>query len=98
MKMDRMVTGGNVIIIDDIEIEYGRVPSSIVNDWGELVFYFATRQEQEKHDEVISKAINRLIEENEDHGVDWRVTNRFKDKDTYYYQLTVVAMRIRDSY
>lgn len=93
-----MITSGNEIIIDGLKVEYGRVPKDIFKDSGSLFFYFETRQEQELHDEVVNKAINRLTDENEDHGVSWREIERVKKTDTYYYQLTIVNLRVRDSY
>ena len=93
-----MNTGGHQIVIDGVDIEYGRVPRAIFKDKGELMFYFSTRQQQGKHDKVVGKAINRLANENESHGVSWRELERTKYRDTYYYQLTVVSFRIRDIY
>lgn len=96
--MKRMITSGYTLIVDEIEVEYGRMPKSINNNVGDLLFYFETRHKQENHDSVVEKAIRRLVSEIEAHGVRWIVTHKDKIEDYYYYQLTIVVLRVRDSY
>lgn len=95
--MERMKTGGHMIVIDGVEVEYGRIPSAISPHWAELIYYFETR-DTPNHDELVKKAVDRLCDENSRHGVSWRADDAEKVEYTKYYQLTIVGINIYDIY
>ena len=97
--MDKLKTK-LTIEIDGIEVEYGRVPNTVSDEWKGLSFYFATREcpDFEQHKTIVGKVVDRLQSENEDHGVEWRVVKSTTMQCDEYYQETLVQFRIKDSY
>lgn len=95
----------NTIKVDNYYVDYGRIPSGLVEGWNEIVFYFKTSEEElfndiKKYEKTIQQLINQLKEQNDEseHGVSWRETRKEAVKWNEYCQITLVSFRVRDSY
>ena len=86
--------------IDGVEVEYGRLPFTLSEEWKGLSFYFSTSDcpEFEKHKEVIQKVIDMLVEQSFDHWSQWRLEKAVTTQCDEWVQETLVQFRVRDSY
>ncbi|HSH51629.1 MAG TPA: hypothetical protein VK982_07885, partial [Bacteroidales bacterium] len=50
------------IKVDGINVEYGKIPSGLIDGWKGIVFYFQTNDayDTELHEKVVGKVINQL--------------------------------------
>lgn len=97
--MDKLVTKLTTVV-NGVEVEYGRVPNTVSDEWKGLSFYFATREcpDLVQHKSIVQSVVSRLQNENEDYGVDWRIAKETTMQCDKYYQETLVKFRIRDIY
>ena len=97
---NKILNTGLSVVSQGEEVTYGRFPSGLIDGWDGIVFYFQTSNcdNDELYNMVINSLIERLEDENEDHGVTWRKTRqdiiRWEEKN----QITLVSFRVRDSY
>lgn len=86
--------------INGVEVEYGRVPFTLSEEWRGLSFYFATSDcpDYDKHMQTVHEVISKLIEQSFDHWAEWRVDKIENIQCDQYYQETLVKFRVRDSY
>lgn len=99
--MDDLVTGLTTEI-DGVTIEYGRIPSGIIDGWDGIVYYFQTNISEDelvkdKYESIIQKVISKLESQSFDHWSEWRETRKEIIFDKYY-QITLVSFRVKDSY
>lgn len=94
--MEKLKTSLN-IEIEGTNIEYGKIPSGLVNGWNGIVYYIKT-DNIEKHHEVVLKLIEQLELQSYDHGSEWRKTQVETVKCNEYCQISIVSFRVKDSY
>ena len=99
MSKDKLKTSQSVKV-DGKVVEYGRIPTGLIVGWDGIVFYIKTSDCYllKEHKGMTNYIINRLENENEDHGTSWRETGREIVKLEMRSQITLVSFRIRDSY
>lgn len=97
--MERLKTNLQVEI-DGINIEYGMIPSGLIESWDGIVYYFKTNTayDVDSHEWVVSKVINQLQNQNSDHQSEWRRTKIEAVVWNEDVQITLVSFRIKDSY
>jgi len=98
--MDDLATGLTAEI-DGITIEYGRIPSGIVNGWDGIVYYFQTNISElvkDKYESIIQKVINKLESQSFDHWSEWRETRKETIVFDKCWQITLASFRVKDSY
>jgi len=88
------------IEIDNIIVEYGRIPSGLIEKWNGIVYYFQTfnAYDTELHEKVVGKAISKLEDQSFDHYSEWRKTKVESAIWDENRQITLVAFRVKDSY
>lgn len=88
------------IEVDGINIDYGRIPSGLIDGWKGIVFYFQTNDayDTELHERVVGKVIDQLESQSFDHWSEWRKTKVEVVVWNEYCQITLVSFRIKDSY
>lgn len=86
--------------VDGINIEYGKVPSGLIEGWKGIVFYFQTNDAYDikLHEKVVSKVIEQLKSQSFDHWQEWRQTKTEAVVWNEYCQITLTSFRIKDSY
>ena len=86
--------------IDNISIEYGQIPSGLIEGWSGIVYYFLTRSafDTELHEEAVEGVVNKLMSQNEHSYTRWVKTKIEAVEWTEYCQITLVSFRVRDSY
>lgn len=86
--------------VDKINIEYGRIPSGLIDGWKGIVFYFQTNDayDTELHEKVVGKVIDQLESQSFDHWQEWRKTRIESVVWNEHCQITLVSFRIKDSY
>lgn len=97
--MDNLKTKLNVEV-DGISIDYGRIPSGLVDGWNGIVYYFLTKDayDTELHEKVVGKVISQLESQSFDHWSEWRKTKTETIIWDEYCQLTLASFRVKDSY
>ena len=83
--------------IDDIEIQYGSIPSGVIDGWDGIVYYFKTYDDK-SHEKVVTQMIEQLESQSYDHGSEWRETKVEAVVWNEYCQITLVSFRVKDSY
>ena len=86
--------------VDGINVEYGKIPSGLIEGWKGIVFYFQTNDayDTELHERVVGKVIDQLESQSFDHWQEWRKTKIEAVVWNEYCQITLVSFRIKDSY
>lgn len=97
--MNNLMTSMQVEV-DGISVEYGKIPSGLIDDWNGIVYYFSTFDafNTELHEKVVGAVIKQLEDQSYDHGSEWRKTKIEAIVWDEYKQLTLVSFRIKDSY
>lgn len=97
--MNNLETGLSVQI-DGINVEYGKIPSRLIEGWNGIVYYFKTfdAYDTELHERVVSKIIDQLEYQSYDHGAEWRKSKIEALIWERYHQVTLVSFRVKDSY
>ena len=97
--MEKLKTNQSVEI-NGMVVEYGRIPSGLVDNFDGIVFYVKTTDcfDAVLHENFVLQLLDRLESENEDHGVEWRKTKISAKIWKESIQVTVVSYRIRDIY
>jgi hypothetical protein len=97
--VDNLKTKLNVDV-DGINVDYGRIPSGLIDGWNGIVYYFLTNDayDTDLHEKVISKVIDQLESQSFDHWSEWRQTKIEATVWNEYCQLTLVSFRVKDSY
>ena len=88
------------IQVDGINVEYGKIPSGLIDGWNGIVYYFSTfdAYDTELHEKVVSKVIKKLEDQSYDHGSEWRKTKIEAIVWNDFKQLTLVSFRVKDMY
>ena len=86
-------------IIDGTIIEYGKIPSGLIDGWTGTVYYFLTSDayDAEKHKKVVNVVIEQLESQIFDLWSEWRKTIGTVVWDEHC-QITLVSFRVKDSY
>ena len=94
------ISSGTVINSNGKEVEYGRLTPNLVKGYDDIVFYFETSDcyNSALHEKAVRPLIDRLMNENEDHGAEWRIKKINAVIWKEHTQTTLVNFRIRDSY
>ena len=97
--MDTLQTRLN-IEVDGITVEYGKIPSGLIEDWNGIVYYFQTSNayDTELHEKVVGSIIKQLESQSFDHWSEWRQTKIDAVVWDENRQITLVSFRVKDSY
>jgi hypothetical protein len=97
--MDKIMTGLHIESYG-IDVEYGKIPSGLLEGWDGIVYYFKTNYayDTKLHEEVVSKVVDQLESQSYDHGSEWRKTKIEALVWEELCQITLVSFRIKDSY
>ena len=94
--MEKLLTKMSTMV-DDTIVEYGKIPEGLIEGFEGIVYYIKTN-DQENHAKAVMQVISQLESQSYDHGSEWRETKTNLVASDEYYQLSIVAFRIRDSY
>lgn len=84
-------------VVDGILIEYGSIPSGLIDGWYGIVYYFLT-YDAEKHGRVVNEVIEQLESQSFDHWSQWQRTKVEAVVWSELCQITLVSFGVRDSY
>ncbi|MEK4968593.1 hypothetical protein MKX29_13375 [Cytobacillus sp. FSL R7-0696] len=88
------------IIINQTQVDYGEIPSGLIDGYIGTVFYFKTSDafDKDTHESAIKPLIKQLQSASEDYGTSLELSKCEALIWKEYRQVTVASFRIRDIY